>query len=90
MSMKFRTKRYSPAAIEAVDVERETEQSVWIRGKRLAKRSQYDRFFDSWAKAHAHLLAKAEGELASACRRLDLANSTLGNVKGMKPPKDAA
>jgi hypothetical protein len=102
MSMKFRTKRYSPASIEAVEAEKETKKCVWIKGwtfdggpgtgalKRHEKVGAYENYFDSWAQAHAYLVERAEDALTDARRSLQEAQGHLGNVKGMKPPKDAA
>ena len=87
---KYKTARFRPARIEAVEVERETVQSVWINGRKNAKRSSWDAFHDSWDEAHAYLLALAESKLKGARRDLELAQSEHGNVKGMKPPKAVA
>ena len=82
--------------IERVTVEKETAQSVWIRGwafengagsgepARAAKASEYVSYFDTWAEAKQFLLDKAETQIVCAHQRLAIANDYLGNVKGMK------
>ena len=88
--------------IEQVEVLRETNVSVFLpvnarslagaKGvdeRRDAKRSTYAQYHDTWEDAKAYLMAKAEGEVVAARRRLEQANSKLGNIKGMKPPKEA-
>jgi hypothetical protein len=87
---KYKAERLGPPHIEAVEVEKETEACVWIRGRRIAKRSSYERYFDTWAEAKADLMQRAEEAIAHARRSLERANGYLGNVKGMKPPAEAA
>lgn len=82
--------------IEPVEVIRETAQMVVLsttdyRGRAIerkqAKDGSYENFFATWEAAQAHLLKKAEGAVANARRALEIANSTLGNVKGLKKPE---
>lgn len=47
---KFTTKAEN---IKAVEVERETETSVWVGGRRRAKVTDYGTFFDTWEQARA-------------------------------------
>jgi len=75
------------AEIKEVEVEKETGASVWIGGRRLAKNTSYEQYHDTWERAHAHLMSKAKYRVESCRHDLELANSALGNVKGMKPPK---
>jgi hypothetical protein len=72
--------------IKPVEVERETESSVWISGRRQSKRSSYQNYFDSWEEARAFKIEDCEREVAAARRELEYANSKLGNIKGMKKP----
>lgn len=93
--VKYLTSKFGRDPIEAVEVERETESSVWVvdtwrgeRGntRRHAKRSDWDNYFDTWEEAKAFLMAQAEAKVTAARRALDSANGELGNVKGLKPP----
>lgn len=84
--------RYSQA-IEAVRVEKETERTISIVGKyggSRAVRTDKVGYFKTWEEAHAALLMRCEQHVASARRALEVANSTLGNVKGMKKPEEVA
>lgn len=74
------------AKIEEVEIEKETESSVWVKGRRNIKFSRLEVYHDTWEKAHAYLLRIAEEQTAQARRRLEEANGALGNVKGMKKP----
>lgn len=76
--------------IEPVEVERETEGSVWVDGRRTAKTSTWASYFDSWAEAHARLVLEQEEAVASLRRQLESANGKLGQIRGMKPPKESA
>jgi len=84
------TGRWGVAAkIEVVEIERETESSVWVRGNRLGKITESHVYHDSWAAAHSYLLEKAKGKVEYARRQLEEHKSYLGNVKGMKNPESA-
>lgn len=84
---------YSPS-IKAVEVVRETAKQVtylstWFgqTGESKANKQSYGVLFaDSWDEAHSFLLVEAEKVVASARRSLEIANSKLGNIKGMKKP----
>ena len=87
---KYKTQP-SSTVIEAVEVLRETEQCVYVpRGKherREFKATRWDRYHDSWEDAHQYLMSKAERKIDDARRDLQLAQSFLGNVKGLRKPR---
>ena len=92
---KFKTSKYG-TEIEPVEVVRETDAFVIFppyrpggKERRTAKCTDYERYHDTWEDARAFLLSRAEQDVQSARRRLEVANGTLGNVKGMKKPVDA-
>jgi hypothetical protein len=72
--------------IEPVQVEKETASSVWINGRRNAKRTSYENYFDTWEEAKEFLTEYAENMLATARRSLETAQGFAGNVKGLKAP----
>lgn len=84
MIVKYKTGSIYSNTIEEIEVERETESSVWVRGKRKSKWG-YEGYFDTWEGAREFLLGRADEELKSARRRLQDAQSKYGNIKGMKP-----
>ena len=81
---KFRAGGYSRKLIEEVEVDRETDVSVFIDKHRHAKRSSYHNYFDTWDEAKDFLLKKAEGEAAKCRRLLEVANGRLGNIRGLR------
>lgn len=85
MIVKYRTSGFGKNPIEKIEVERETDSSVWIKGRRSVKDSSWLKYFDSWEDAHSFLLQKAEKNLISARRSLERAQGEHGNIKGMKP-----
>jgi DNA polymerase II large subunit len=96
---KYRTGGWGKEKIERVELAKETAAFVTVLMKsydgriterREAKSSKHGGFFDTWEAAKQSLLEEAEATVASARRRLEVAQSELGNIKGMKPPKDAA
>lgn len=77
--------------IEPVEVTRETAATIFIandRGieQRHAKRSSSINYFDTWAEAHQYLMTHAQRSVDYARMQLERANSSLGNIKGMKEP----
>lgn len=50
------------------------------------RRESRNDFFDTWDQALSHLLDRATDKVQAARRALEIANSNLGNVKGMKNP----
>ncbi len=87
MITKYKTRKATfGKLIEPVQVQKETEASVWIDGRRIAKRTQYDNYFDSFDEAKAFLTEYAENMLNSSRRSLERAQGFAGNVKGLKAP----
>lgn len=96
LKYKIRT-LWKQAKIEAVEILRETEQSVFIaaphrhqKETREAKLSVYSSYYNTWQDAHAALLADAQRDLASKRDSLARAQAYEGNVRGMKEPQAAA
>lgn len=81
---KYKTTSFS--GITSVEIERETDSSVYINGRRRSKRSEYEDYFDTWEEAHEFLTRRAQDDVESARHVLERANSRLGNIKGMKKP----
>ena len=73
--------------IEPVQVEKETESRVWIDGRRRAKRSGFDNYFDTWDEAKEFMTEYAEKKLDRARRDLEAAQGLAGNVRGLKAPQ---
>jgi hypothetical protein len=74
------------AKITTVEVERESNASVWIGGLRRAKITNWDILHDTWDKAHTHLLGHAESQLEAAEKQLEAATNQLFAVEAMVRP----
>lgn len=72
--------------IEMVEVEKETEASVWIHGQRIAKVAAYAEYHTTWADARASLLECVQVTLDNSRSALMRAQGLYGNIKGMKEP----
>ncbi|HXE06652.1 MAG TPA: hypothetical protein VN612_02065 [Acidobacteriaceae bacterium] len=92
MEIWYRTGALGGTRIDRVEVLNSTEKTVIVaatasgRERRAAIASTYDCYFRTWEEAHAYLLEKAESKVLSARRGLELANSHLGNIRGIKKP----
>ena len=63
----YKTRFFSLSVeIEKVEVERETEHSVWIDGRKLAKMSSYYSFFKTFEEAKKFLLKNADNRIEIA------------------------
>lgn len=84
-TFKYKTTGYNyipNAEIIKVEIEKETNTSVWIKRRRCAKRTAYDCYFDTWEDAYAYILDLAQKVVISAQCRLDNAKDLLCNIKG--------
>lgn len=82
--------------ITRVQVSRETPKTVTVvsdgggRRPRVRKRqTDTGGYFDTWEDAWNFLMTHAGKEVGAARRNLELANSRLGNIKGMRRPLEA-
>lgn len=90
--IKYRATHFqvTGAKIEEVEVTRETSAMVYLAGgKRENKKTEWHSYHPTWEAAHAALLAHAEDQLKAVRRRLQVAQSYYGNIKGMKKPEVA-
>ena len=70
--------------IKVVEVERETDSSIWINGRRNAKASSLEIYHDSWSAAKTYLLNSAKRKVASAESRLKACEEDLKRVEAIK------
>ena len=73
--------------IKTVEVQRETESSVFMDGIRHAKMSSFESFFHTFDDAKSHLEKKAFLAHESAKRNLDRKRSELEKVMQLKEEK---
>lgn len=74
---------YKPE-ISIVSIEKRTEVSVWINGRRKARYSDYESFFETFEDAKAHLVGRARAELTACKRHLDTARNKLKEAEQIK------
>jgi hypothetical protein len=70
--------------IRVVEVERETDTSVWINGCCIRKRTGYVSYFDTFLEAKQHLLNIANRSVVSTRLSLIRAKDHYAKVKGLK------
>ena len=69
--------------IETVTIERVSEQSVWAGGRRYARASKYEKYFETYEQAKNYLLDKAERKLDMAKKSLSYAEEMLKEVQAL-------
>lgn len=88
MTETWYTTNHWRTTIDAKEVERYTEGSVWpkgaYKGRRQARTSQYEQWWPTWEEAHNHLMQRAEAKVNSLRSQLQHANGELGNIKGLR------
>lgn len=72
------------AFIQTVDVERATDKSVFINGRRQAKVSDYNQFHDTWEEAYSFLMKEAIRRHENAARALSLREIDLADLRNLK------
>lgn len=77
---KYKTTKWSDV-VTVVEVEKETDQSVWCRGCREAKSSLYHQYFDTFEEARKHLIERLEGQIKHARSAIHKAESALGAIR---------
>jgi hypothetical protein len=93
---KYKTSAYSDR-IEVVEFVSETAKTCVIvfnwnkqrHERKVVKMSDTDQYHDTWAAAHAYLLARAETKVLAAAEAVNDAQVALKVIDAMKPPKGA-
>lgn len=73
--------------ITAVECERETASSVFINGRRKAKRSTYENYYDTWDEAYSALIAAANYKAEYARAQLDRYEAARKKILTMRKPE---
>lgn len=71
--------------IKKVDVDRETEQCLFIKGRRTNKRGVYENYFKTFDEAKEYLVGEARREHESAVRKLRYAEEALVLAESIEP-----
>jgi len=88
--IKYRIDKYSETPefrISKVEIEKETDTSVWIRGMRNNKHSSFHNYFDTWKEAHEYILGLANNNVNRAILQLERAKGLLLIIYGLKEEK---
>ena len=73
--------------VEAVDVSRSNDKSVWIGARRRARSSYYEIYFDTYQDARDYLINKAEKRLERAVEEMAYAEEFLYLAKSLSDTK---
>ena len=86
MSEKFVICSYG-VTIKTVTIERETEHSVWIKGNRSTKKTEWNSYFDSYDEAYDELELRLNRKIESAKSNLSNKIDDLAKFKDKNKPK---
>ena len=68
-------------SIEKVEIEKETEKSYWIDGRRMAKHTRYEKLFETYAEAKDFILNEQLLKIESVKSRLAYLENDLAKIK---------
>ncbi len=71
--------------IKAVQIERESIHSVWVKGRQRAKVTGWDNYHDTWEDAHTFLIAEGMARVKTKIEALSKAEKALRYVSNLKP-----
>lgn len=72
--------------IKAVPIERETEHSVWVSGRKRAKVTGWDNYHDTWEDAKAYLIGEATGKVKTLKLKLEHAERNVHRIRNLTLP----
>jgi hypothetical protein len=75
--------------IRPIKVQRSTDDSVWIAGRRRKRLCDSYAYFPTWDEAKSYLVEQAQQKVDSCRRQLEYYKGKLGNAEGKKPPVSA-
>lgn len=70
--------------IEPVEVEKVNDKTVWINGRRNARTSNYDNYFDTFEEAKSFLLTEAKSEINKYKTGLEAAEKEYERIQAIK------
>jgi hypothetical protein len=84
MKLKYQTNGFWP--IETVEVEKETENSVWINGQQNRKLTEYHCYFDNFEDAKNHVIGEAQAGIEKAKRQMEYAEKNMATARSLESP----
>ena len=87
MAIKYRT-GWHRDVIERIEVERETEHSVWVGGSREGRWTSYHKYHDTWHNARAYLKDRVTNALKSYEKNAEDARKELAKISAMTEPEE--
>ncbi len=84
MAIRYRTGGYGVKEIEEIEIEKETESSVWVDGCVNRKWTDYHKYHASWKEAKAYLVDVAEQKLKRCLSQYDSARDKLSQIKKLE------
>lgn len=81
-SFCFRDKEF----IKAVEVEKFTDKTVWIRSRRYSRSSQFDNYFPTFEEAKEFVVEKFKRRLQSSKDNLYRCEADLQKIKNQEVP----
>jgi hypothetical protein len=74
---------YGYPPIKKVEIQKETEKSVWINGKRISKRTKWLKYWSSFDEAKEHLIAVEQIAIKRLKSQLNQRENNLSNYKNL-------
>ena len=84
--VRLSTRWSNDAEIEEVEVEKETDKSIWINGNRCAKVTDYASYFNTWERAWLALNTSQQRYSNSLKERYEQSVIRLKEIESMSEP----
>lgn len=92
MTTWYKTERWKNYEVTPVEVEKHTDKSVWVNGRRQNMSGSWGCYFQTEIEAWEHLKRRQEFEISNLKSRLQQRRSWLGQIEATLkrlPPKDS-
>ena len=82
-TIRYHTARGIPT-VKPVFVDRDTDKSVYIKGRRHAKRGNWDNYYNTFEEAKDAMVSKARANVKGCTMRLQEANTFLHKMQAQE------
>jgi len=74
-------------SIDVIEIEKESESSVWIDGRRRSKDSSWQQYFDNFQEAKNYLIDEKIKEIDRIAERLNSVRIELNKIEKLEEAK---
>ena len=80
---KYIAHSWGSKSIEKVEIEKETNKSYWMKGRRYQKHTNYEKIFETYAEAKGFLIEKQREKIDAKKSQLEYLENELETIKNL-------